>query len=59
MKKLNQWDFESLKKGYPVCPRYLNFTVGKEYLIQNPSNKDEKILARCTQNCPISIIKID
>lgn len=54
--------FDCLKNSRSVVPRYqqtgevIPFTVGKEYIIINSSN--EKLKARCTQNCPYNLILI-
>ena len=54
--KLKGEHYDLLKSGHPVCPRYGKFSVGKLYKIINPYDKNDFLIARCTQNCPIALI---
>lgn len=58
LKKLTQEYFDQLKRGVHACPMNMAFVVGKEYTFENPSNKKERIKARCTQNMPYALLKI-
>ena len=58
LKKLNQEHFDQLKSGYHACPANLVFQVGREYTFENPSDKTEKLKAKCTQNCPFALLKV-
>lgn len=57
-RRLTQEHYNLLKEGGPSCPPDMTFTVGKEYVIKNPSNPGEQLIARCTQNCPYALIKV-
>lgn len=57
MKNLSQEEYNNLISGYHACPMG-RFKVGYNYTILNPSNHKEKIIARCTQNCPYALIKV-
>jgi hypothetical protein len=58
MKKISQENYDLLLSGKHACPQNISFVVGKEYLISNPSNKNQKIKAICTQDCPYSLLKV-
>ncbi len=64
MKQIADRYFNELKDNGHTVPRdtktgeVLPFTVSKEYVIKN-KDTGETIKARCTQNCPCSLKRID
>jgi len=58
MKTLTQENFDQIKSGSHACPYNMTFVVGKVYKFKNPSNSEEVIEARCTQNCPYALLKV-